>query len=146
MPRELGDLAKEETGMTEKELTVKSKQEVDREESTRPGRSYQPDVDIYETSEALWLWADMPGVAETKINVHLEGGVLTLEGTVALEDYKDLSPTYTEYNVGNYLRRFSISSDIDTDAIKARVTNGVLELELPKAERAKPRRISVSSA
>jgi HSP20 family molecular chaperone IbpA len=88
----------------------------------------------------------MPGVDEKQINVHLEDGVLTLEGTVSLEDYKDLSPTYTEYNVGNYLRRFSISSDIDTNAIKARVTNGVLELELPKSERAKPRRISVSTA
>jgi HSP20 family protein len=132
--------------MTEQELTVKGKQEVNREESTRPGRTYQPDVDIYETRGALWLWADMPGVDEKQINVHLEDGVLTLEGTVSLEDYKDLSPTYTEYNVGNYLRRFSISSDIDTNAIKARVTNGVLELELPKSERAKPRRISVSTA
>jgi len=132
--------------MTEKELTVRNKQEVSREEPTRPGRTYQPDVDIYETRDALWLWADMPGVDETQINVNLAGGVLTIEGGVALEDYKDLSPTYTEYNVGNYLRRFTISSDIDTDAIKARVTNGVLELELPKAERAKPRRISVATA
>ena len=131
--------------MTEQELTVRGKQEAGREESTRPGRTYQPDVDIYETRDALWLWADMPGVDEKQINVHLEGGVLTLEGRVALEDYKDLSPTYTEFNVGNYLRRFTISSDIDTDAIKARVTNGVLELELPKAERAKPRRIAVST-
>jgi HSP20 family protein len=131
--------------MTEQELSVRNKQEVSREEPTRPGRAYQPDVDIYETSDALWLWADMPGVDETQINVHLADGVLTLEGRVAVEDYKNLSPTYTEYNVGNYLRRFTVSSDIDTDAIKARVTNGVLELELPKAERAKPRRISVSN-
>jgi HSP20 family protein len=131
--------------MTEQELTVRGKQEVSREESTRSGRTYQPDVDIYETRDALWLWADMPGVDEKQINVHLEGGVLTIEGSVALEDYKDLSPTYTEFNVGNYLRRFTISSDVDTDAIKARVTNGVLELELPKAERAKPRRIAVST-
>src|SRR5215475_14271900 len=131
--------------MAEQELTVRGKQEVSREESTRSGRTYQPDVDIYETRDALWLWADMPGVDERQINVHLEGGVLTIEGRVALEDYKDLTPTYTEFNVGNYLRRFTISSDIDTDAIKARVTNGVLELELPKAERAKPRRIAVST-
>ncbi|HSD10974.1 MAG TPA: Hsp20/alpha crystallin family protein [Candidatus Binatia bacterium] len=132
--------------MTDQELSVRNKQEVSREEATRPGRTYQPDVDIYETPDALWLWADMPGVDETQINVNLADGVLTLEGRVALEEYKDLSPTYTEYNVGNYLRRFTVSSDIDTDAIKARVTNGVLELELPKAERAKPRRISVSTA
>jgi len=132
--------------MTEQELAVRNKQEVSREEPTRPGRSYQPDVDIFETRDALWLCADMPGVDGTQINVNLADGVLTLEGTVALEDYKDLSPAYTEYNVGNYLRRFAISSNIDTDKIKARMTNGVLELELPKAERAKPRRISISTA
>ena len=79
--------------MTEQELPVRSKQEVSREEPTRPGRTYQPDVDIYETPNALWLWADMPGVDGTQINVNLADGVLTLEGRVALEDYKNLSPS-----------------------------------------------------
>ena len=131
--------------MTEqKELTVKDKQEVTREEPTRPGRTYQPDVDIYETPEGLHLWADMPGVDEKQLNIQLADGILTIEGGVSLDDYKDLSPVYTEYNVGNYMRRFAISSDIDPDGIKARVTNGVLELELPKSERAKPRQIKVS--
>jgi HSP20 family protein len=127
------------------ELSVRNKQEVSGEEPTRPGRAYQPDVDIYETADSLWLWADMPGADEKHVNVHLADGVLTLEGGVGVEEYKDLSPVYTEYNVGNYVRRFTVSSEIDTDAIKARVMNGVLELELPKAERAKPRRISVST-
>jgi HSP20 family protein len=127
------------------ELSVRNKQEVSGEEPTRPGRAYQPDVDIYETADSLWLWADMPGADEKYVNVHLADGVLTLEGGVGVEEYKDLSPVYTEYNVGNYVRRFTVSSEIDTDAIKARVMNGVLELELPKAERAKPRRISVST-
>jgi HSP20 family molecular chaperone IbpA len=49
----------------------------------------------------------------------------------------------TEYNIGNYLRRFTVSSDIDADHIQARMANGVLELELPKVESAKPRRIPV---
>jgi HSP20 family protein len=131
--------------MTDKELAVKNKQEVTREEPTRSGRTYQPDVDIYETEHSLWLRADMPGVDDKHINVDLANGVLTIEGRVALDDYKDVSPVYTEYNVGNYLRRFTISSDVDTDNIKARMTDGVLELELPKAERAKPRRITVAS-
>ena len=132
--------------MSEQEIAVRNKQEVKREEPTRPGRTYQPDVDIYETPEALWLWADMPGVDEKNITIDLANGVLTIEGTVALGDYKDLDAVYTEYNVGNYLRRFSISSDIDLDAIKARMANGVLELELPKAERARPRKITVATS
>jgi HSP20 family protein len=131
--------------MTDQELAVKNKQEVTREEPTRPGRTYQPEVDIFETPEGLWLWADMPGVDEKQINVHLADGVLTIEGGVTIDEYKDLDPQYTEYNVGNYLRRFSISSDIDSERIEARVTNGVLELKLPKAEKAKPRRITVTA-
>ena len=129
----------------QQELAVKNKQEVTREEPTRPGRTYQPEVDIYETPQALYLWADMPGVDEKHLELHLADGVLTIEGGVALEDYSDLSPVYTEYNVGNYMRRFALSNDIDPDGIKAHVHNGALELVLPKSERAKPRKITVAS-
>ena len=99
--------------MTDQELAVKNKQEVTHEEPTRSGRTYQPDVDIFENSEGLWLWADVPGVDEKDVTVHLADGVLTIEGGVAIDDYEDLQPHYTEYNVGNYQRRFSISNDVE---------------------------------
>jgi HSP20 family protein len=130
--------------MTNQELNVRDKQET-REEVTRAGRTYVPDVDIYETKDGLWLWADMPGVDEQSITIQLEDGVLTLEGQVDLKDYEQVSPRYTEYNVGNYQRRFTLSSDVDSDRIVARMKDGVLSLELPKAERAKPRRIAISA-
>jgi HSP20 family protein len=128
----------------EQEVTTQGKKEVTSNEQTRPGRTYVPNVDIYETPESLWLWADMPGVEESSLEVHVADGVLSLEGRVALQEYDSLSPVYTEYNIGNYARRFSLSNEIDIEHIKARMTNGVLELELPKAERAKPKRIAVS--
>src|SRR3989442_15586106 len=130
--------------MTPQELSVRNKQELKGEEHTRAGRTYLPDVDICETQDSLWLWADMPGVDEGSIEVNLAKGVLSIEGRVSLQYYENLSPVYTEYNVGNYLRRFTVSSDIDADRIKARMANGVLEVELPKAESAKPRRIPVA--
>ena len=130
--------------MTPQELSVRNKQELKGEEHTRAGRTYLPDVDICETKDSLWLWADMPGVDEGSIEVKLADGVLSIEGQVSLQDYENLAPVYTEYNIGNYLRRFTVSSDIDADHIKARMANGVLELELPKAESAKPRRIPVA--
>lgn len=132
--------------MTNQELTTHNKQEVTKDEQTRPGRTYVPQVDIYETTDSLWLWADMPGVDEQSIEVNVANGILSIEGQVSLKDYEDLAPVYTEYNVGNYARRFTLSNEIDTEHIKARMTNGVLELELPKAERAKPRRITVSAS
>ena len=130
--------------MTPQELSVHNKQELKGEEHTRAGRTYLPDVDICETQDSLWVWADMPGVDDGSIEVKLTDGVLSVEGRVSLQSYENLAPMYTEYNVGNYLRRFTVSSDIDADRIKARMANGVLEVELPKAESAKPRRIPVA--
>jgi len=130
--------------MTPQELSVRNKQELKGEEQTRAGRTYLPEVDICETQDSVWLWADMPGVDEGSIEVKLADGVLSIEGQVSLQDYENLAPVYTEYNVGNYLRRFAVSSDIDADQIKASMANGVLKVELPKAESAKPRRIPVA--
>ena len=129
--------------MTQQEFNVREKQET-REEVTRAGRTYVPQVDIYETKEGLWLWADMPGVDEQSLNVHLDNGVLTIEGQVDVQQYDNTTPLYTEYNVGNYVRRFTLSNDVDSDHIVARMQNGVLALEIPKSERAKPRRITVT--
>lgn len=131
--------------MATHELSVKPKQEV-AEEQTRPGRAYQPDVDIYETKDSLWLKADMPGVDEKSVQVNLNDGVLTIEGEVSLDDYQSISPVYSEYRVGNYRRRFTVSSDIDGERIQGKLVNGVLHLELPKAEKAKPRQIEIAGA
>lgn len=131
--------------MTPQEMTAKEKQELSTEqEKTRPGRYYTPDVDICEFSDHLALSADMPGVADQDVKVTLENGVLTLEGGVETGLYDGLSPLYTEYNVGNYFRQFSLHESIDGAGIKATMRNGVLELILPKVEAAKPRRIEVT--
>jgi HSP20 family protein len=113
------------------------------EEQTRPGRTYRPNVDIVETENGLHLWADMPGVDEGSVDVELAEGVLEIRGRVATEDYEQLRPVYTEYNVGNYEARFRLSSSIDETRISAKLKNGVLELDLPKSEAAKPRRIQI---
>ncbi|MBM4254762.1 MAG: Hsp20/alpha crystallin family protein [Deltaproteobacteria bacterium] len=132
--------------MTDKKLSTYKKQEMTDNEPTRPGRTYVPEVDIYETADSLWLRADMPGVDEQSIEVHVNEGVLSIEGQVEVKDYENLAPVYTEYNVGNYSRRFTLANTIDTERISARMKNGVLELELPKAEKAKPRRIAISAS
>jgi HSP20 family protein len=131
--------------MTDQELAVKHKQELAGQEPTRPGHTYVPDVDICETADSLWLWADMPGVDESSVEIHLANGVLSIEGRVSVTEYENLVPVYTEYNIGNFLRRFTVSADIDSEQIKARMHDGVLGLELPKSARAKPKRITIST-
>jgi HSP20 family protein len=130
-----------------REIATKEKQQLATpQEQTRPGRYYVPDVNIYEFEESLKLWADMPGVKEKDLNVTLKNGVLTIVGQVATDMYAGLRPLYTEYNVGNYYREFTLNEDIDESNIKATLRNGVLELELPKKEQARPRRIEIRSA
>jgi HSP20 family molecular chaperone IbpA len=130
-----------------REIATKEKQELAKpQEQTRPGRYYVPDVNIYEFDESLKLWADMPGVKEQDVNVTLKDGVLTIVGQVATDMYVGLRPMYTEYNVGNYYREFVLNEDIDESKIRATLRNGVLELELPKKEKVRPRQIEVRSA
>jgi len=130
--------------MTPQEMTAKEKQELSAaQEKTRPGRHYMPDVDIAEFNDHLQLWADMPGVSEKDVQVTLDNDVLTIQGVVNTGMYDGLSPLYTEYNVSNYFRQFSLHETIDGSAIKATMRNGVLELVLPKVEAAKPRKIEV---
>lgn len=62
-----------------------------------------------------------------------------------MEDYADLEPAYTEYDVGNFRRNFRPSTVIHTEHIEAKMEGGVLELRLPKAEEARPHRIPVSA-
>ncbi len=131
--------------MTQQELSVREKKEAQGAEFTRAGRTFLPDVDICETPDCLRLWADMPGVDEQSIEVRLENNLLTVAGQVSIKDYEDLTPVYTEYRIGNYARQFTVSSGIDVERIKASITNGVLEVELPKTAQAKPRRIEVAA-
>ena len=131
--------------MTPQEMTAKEKQELAAaQEKTRPGRYYLPEVDICEFSGHLQLWADMAGVSDKDVQATLENDVLTIQGTVNAGMYDGLSPLYTEYNVGNYFRQFSLHESIDGSGIKATMRNGVLELVLPKVEAAKPRKIEVA--
>lgn len=129
------------------ELVLKEKQEVQGQEQVSPGRYFVPAVDIWEDEEGLTLRADMPGADPELASVEFGDGVLSLQGQVALSDYEGLSPTYTEYNVGPFQRRFTIpdSERYDRDGIHARLTNGVLEVTLPRSEAAKPHRITVAS-
>jgi len=129
--------------MTAQEIAAHEKQPVKGQEKTRAGRYFLPDVDIYESSDAIHMMADMPGVKDQDVEVTLEKGILTIEGKVVAENYQGLSPLYTEYNVGNYFRQFELNETLDESKVSAKMKDGVLELVLPKAEAAKPRHIQV---
>ena len=130
--------------MSPQELQVQEKREVERQqEATVPARAFLPPTDIFESDDVLTLVMEMPGVDREDVDVNVENGVLRVEGRLDFSKYEGMQPVYTEYNIGHYRRSFSLSSKVDQDRISAQMQDGVLTLLLPKAEEAKPRRISV---
>lgn len=126
-------------------LEVQEKKELaEKEEKTVPARYYVPYTDIYETDDALTVVMEMPGVRKDDIDIKIEKDVLDVEGQIDFSKYAEMRPLYTEYNVGHFVRKFSLSSKIDQEKISAEMADGVLTLRLPKAEEAKPRQIKIN--
>ena len=113
------------------------------EERTIAGRFFIPQTDIVEDKESLVITMDLPGVKKEDVNIKLENNMLEVEGRIDYASYKKLNPVYTEYNIGNFARRFNVSNAVDTSNIEAVLKDGVLTLMLLKAPEAKPRQISV---
>jgi HSP20 family protein len=134
------------TDKEKKEIAVREKEQIAPAagEPIREGVYYTPAVDIYETDEAITVVADLPGVRKEDLEIDLKEGVLTVTGHVTPPEGR-LRPVYREYGVGGYTRRFTLGDKVDQQGIAARLVAGVLELELPKAERLKPRKIAVAA-
>jgi HSP20 family molecular chaperone IbpA len=102
-------------------------------ERTRDCVCFVPRVDIYETNDAIFVTADMPGVDETSVDIMLENDVLTINGYIEPVEPEGYQLAHAEYRVGDYERRFTLSNKIDQERIEAAMKNGVLRLHLPKA-------------
>jgi len=131
--------------MVSQEVTPREKRELkESQERTEAGRFFSPYADIHETERAVVVSLEVPGVDRNAIDIQLEKGVLTVKGTIDATKYEALRPIYSEYNVGNFVRTFTVSPKIDSSGIAATVADGVLTIELPKAKEAMTRRIAVS--
>jgi HSP20 family protein len=130
--------------MSEKEL--QKRDSATAAEKIRNVKTFVPRVDIYETKESIFLIADMPGVDEKTVEVELEKNILTITGWTEDSKLKDHSLLFSEYETGDYERSFTLSDEIDREKINATVKQGVLLLELPKAEKVKPKKIAIKAA
>ncbi len=132
--------------MTDQELQIAEKKPVPAEkgEFTREGVYFTPAVDIYETAKDLIMLVDMPGVDNEHVDIDLKNDVLSLVGRVEAAGEKGRE-LLAEYRTGNYFRSFRITDVIDQSKISASMADGVLKLTLPKAEKAVPRKIAIST-
>lgn len=119
---------------------------LDERRERRPRTVFRPNTDIVETDDSVIVEAEMPGVARDTVDITLENRVLTLRGSFAERNREGWRAIYSEYAEGDYERAFTLSEDIDREKINATFKNGVLRLELPKAETAKTRKIAVKAA
>ena len=104
---------------------------------------FHPSIDIYETEDGLVLYADLPGVSREGLDLQVQDNRLTLFGHIGRKHHDDGTVLHQEYQEGDFLRSFILSDEVDHDRISARLTNGVLRLELPRAARGETRRIEV---
>ena len=107
--------------------------------------TWMPPVDIAEDQDKIVLTAELPGFREDQIEVEMEGGVLTLKGERKFEDEKEGRNYHrVERSYGQFVRSFTLPSNVDRDSIKANFSDGLLRIELPKREEAKPRQIRIT--
>jgi len=103
-----------------------------------------PAVDIKEEQDCFVIKADLPGVDPKDIEVHAEGGMLTIRGERESEKKEERSGyKRIERSYGSFFRRFTLPDTADTDKITAKGSNGVLEIRVPKHDKLQPRRITV---
>ena len=108
------------------------------------GRPWTPAVDILETENDLVLKADLPDVDMKDIKVDLENGTLSLKGHRKFEaEKKEKGYHRIERSYGSFARYFSVPDTVDPEKVKAEYKNGVLTINLPKKEVAKPRSVKI---
>lgn len=107
-----------------------------------------PAVDIRETSDALLFDLEMPGVAEDRLEITCEGGVLAIAGEKsAVKQEGDEGKWHiAERSFGSFRRSFQLPTSVQEDNIEATLSNGVLRLRVPKMAAPKPRKIEVKAA
>jgi HSP20 family protein len=128
-----------------KDLEVQKKRPVQSsEESTAPVNLFVPTTDIFETEDSLNVLVEMPGVEKGNVEISVKDRILTIEGRIDFQKYAGMNPVYTEYKIGNFHRRFSLSNKVDGSKIRAEMRDGLLTLTIPKSEEAKAHKIEVS--
>jgi HSP20 family protein len=109
---------------------------------------WTPRVDLLEYEKEFVLVADLPGMTKDDFNISVQDNVLTLEGTRTFAHVENGQGRYhySERTSGTFCRRFMLSTAVNAEQITATYTNGVLEVHLPKAQEAQPKKIAVQAS
>lgn len=127
-------------------------QELDRLLTYMPGflgdarveHEWMPTTDIMETKTSYLVRAELPGIDEEDIHIRVEGRILSIEGEKKFEKKTDEENYHRiESSYGRFFRSFTLPDSIDPEKVKAAFEKGVLKVEVPKTEGAKPKEIRI---
>jgi HSP20 family protein len=105
-----------------------------------------PAVDMYQTDDDIVVKAALPGIKADEVQINVTGEVLTIKGEVKQEeDVKEKAYHLREQRWGTFERSLALPTDVIADKAKADFENGVLTVTLPKAEKVKPKTISIKT-
>ena len=106
--------------------------------------NWNPSVDIYEEGDKIVIKAELPGIDKKDIAIDFKDNVLTLKGERSHDnEVKEDNYYRRERAFGKFHRAFRLSPDINANKIEADFKDGVLKIDIPKAEEAKPKKITV---
>jgi HSP20 family protein len=102
-------------------------------------------MDAYRDGDYFYAAFDLPGVDPDSIECTVEQNVLTVRAERTRPTSDTVELVAAERPMGVFTRQLFLGESLDTEKLEAGYENGVLTLRIPVAERAKPRRISVTS-
>jgi len=118
-----------------------------RAEAAEPARNVlQPEADIFEDADGITVTLDLPGVASSGLDIHVDRQSLTINGESGIEVPPGVEPIHAEVRSRHYRRSFALSTELATDRIEAELKDGVLTLHIPKRAEVKPRRVEVRTS
>ncbi|MDQ0591609.1 Hsp20/alpha crystallin family protein [Variovorax paradoxus] len=136
-----------EKSTTTSPRVAESKELARKDDSSRySDAALTPPVDVVEDSGGITLFADLPGVSRDKLSLQVASDTLTIDAESGLSVPEGLESSHTEVGLARFRRVFTLSKELDTNAISAELSQGVLKLRIPKAEHAQPRRIEIQAA
>jgi HSP20 family protein len=104
-----------------------------------------PALNVWEDGDALYAEAEIPGVRQEDLEVYAVGNELTINGTRQPREGQDVSYHRRERGTGAFTRVITLPVDIEAEKVQATLKDGVLTVKLPKAEKARPRKITVKN-
>ena len=126
--------------------TVEAPAEGQSERAREAGFALAPPADIFEDADGIGIVLDMPGVTKDRLTVKADRDELVIEGEASIDMPEGMEAAYAEIRSAHYRRSFSLTNELDTDAIEASMKDGVLSIRIPKRAELKPRQIEIQTA